>query len=169
MDSCDGFGRTAFTVGANTLTLSHHCNRFIRHATVLWIWDFLKYDKCFWKVSPHNLPWGKNQHVRMFNSQPNGRYSNYKVTLINSSVIDSSRRRTYLAGLPRPLWRTETLEAVLHVDAGSALSTGAGGAFVRVWNIIKSKVTAQITTTYKTCSNLICRTVRNWFIGHFGR
>ena len=41
---------------------------------------------------------------------------------------------TYLAGLARPLWRAETLEAVLHVDAGSTLSTRAGGTFIRVWN-----------------------------------
>lgn len=39
---------------------------------------------------------------------------------------------TYLAGLPRPLWRTEAFEAVLHVDAGSTPSTGVGGAFIGV-------------------------------------
>ncbi len=43
-----------------------------------------------------------------------------------------SVRQTYLAGLSRPLWRTEAFEAVLHVDAGSTLSTGAGRTFICV-------------------------------------
>lgn len=41
-------------------------------------------------------------------------------------------RRTYLAGLAGPLWRAQAFKAVLHVDAGSALSTGAGGTFICV-------------------------------------
>lgn len=40
----------------------------------------------------------------------------------------------YLAGLARPLLRTEAFEAVLHVHAGPALSTGAGGTFVCVFS-----------------------------------
>lgn len=41
-------------------------------------------------------------------------------------------RHTYLAGLACPLWKTEAFEAVLHVDACPALSTGAGGTFISV-------------------------------------
>lgn len=40
----------------------------------------------------------------------------------------------YLAGFARPLWRTEAFEAVLHVDAGPTLTTGAGGTFICVFS-----------------------------------
>lgn len=40
----------------------------------------------------------------------------------------------YLAGFARPLRRTEAFKAVLHVDAGPALTTGAGGTFICVFS-----------------------------------
>lgn len=49
----------------------------------------------------------------------------------NASTVGSTGR-TELAGLARPLGRTEALEAVLHVDAGAAVSTRTGGAFIGV-------------------------------------
>lgn len=40
----------------------------------------------------------------------------------------------YLAGLARPVRRTDAFEAVLHVHAGSSLSTGARGTFICVFS-----------------------------------
>ncbi len=69
----------------------------------------------------------------------------YVILFVHNIFINYSVRHTYLACLACPLWRAETFEAVLHVDAGSTLSTGVGGTFICVWNINKTDAEAIIT------------------------
>jgi len=53
-------------------------------------------------------------------------------SLYMTLISKKNKRRTDPAGLARPLRRAEAFKAIFHVDAGPALSTGAGGAFICV-------------------------------------